>query len=70
MNGSVTHPMGRPASPSPSMLKASSLRNMSTRARRRLGLELMSFDQMKGRELFRWLTDPDDTQSVMLFPAG
>jgi len=38
------------------MLKASSLRNMSTRARRRLGLELLSFDQMKGREFFRWLT--------------
>ncbi len=71
MNGSVTHPMGRPSSPSPSVLKASSLRNMSTRARRRLGLELLSFDQMKGRELFRWLTDPDDTQSsVMLFPAS
>ena len=56
MNGPVTHPMGRPSSPSPSMLNASSLRNMSTRARRRLGLEPLSFDQMKGRELFRWLT--------------
>ena len=63
MNGPVTHPMGRPSSPSPSMLNASSLRNMSTRARRRLGLELLSFDQMKGRELFRWLTDRRGTSA-------